>query len=511
MNRRRYRNVDSDTDEYEEANESENIVDFVSNDYCSDEDSDYEPDTVPPFFDEAFNDVESMYDEYYNNINETILSKYGRSNIENVTNIDHEQKKLLFNMAKNCNTVYLYLKHCVGFEAMFMLLVNPNLIIYRVHDMYEPEYMKECFKYIIDNIDENRLKMFYTSPSDFFTDNNKLIFDLFYTCELIETIRFSTKCVSYILFENYDSDRLMDSWNHLIENKKIHDLKYDDNVNLGLTQASLPIIVSMTVIKSRLENVNTILDSIAKQSVLPSFVQIFYSDTIHLLDEGITEKEMKKNMAKFNKDFPLSSNKLHVKTSLVANTGSYRKLFSTLEKYSIIDNDPYIIITIDDDTLYKDRKFIESLRDAFMKTRSCVACRGKRLEYDNDDCSFVEYEKMSSFNSNSCVSEELERNHVMNFFTGVYGVLYYSRFFNIDHDFFLNSEIYTKKCSTSDDVWINLYLSIVRCIKKYIINKKHSSYKDINRKNKKKTLFRLYNKNINSVLINLTYDYFVDL
>lgn len=131
------------------------------------------------------------------------------------------------------------------------------------------------------------------------------------------------------------------------------------------------IIISLTIINSRLHFLPSIINNILNQTLQPDIIHIWYSATPLFYDTGIQLEEI---------EFTLTS-LLNSKIDIteVKNIGSYRKLIPVLQKYRKEDA---IIITIDDDHTFENN-FIQKFIETYIKHKSIVCSVGKLINFDN--------------------------------------------------------------------------------------------------------------------------------
>jgi hypothetical protein len=139
----------------------------------------------------------------------------------------------------------------------------------------------------------------------------------------------------------------------------------------------------------------------------------------------------------------------------VENTGPYRKIVPYLSNhFSGCAPVERLFVTVDDDTIYPD-SCMGDLLDAYDQNKCVVAFRGRRISLHEK--SIADYSQWGKGVSKPLFS---------NIPTGKDGVLYSTRFFDID---FLNMAAALKLAPTADDLWIKWHTSMAG-IKSYIIN-----------------------------------------
>ena len=113
-----------------------------------------------------------------------------------------------------------------------------------------------------------------------------------------------------------------------------------------------PINVSLTSIYDNSERLKDTIDSLLNQTMKVDMIYVYLSENPYLLDRGF--KKVPEWLTEL-----VDSNKVSVR--FVKNTGPYRKLLPLLEEKW---NSDEIIITVDDDTVYKP-KLVETMVDAY--------------------------------------------------------------------------------------------------------------------------------------------------
>jgi GR25 family glycosyltransferase involved in LPS biosynthesis len=211
------------------------------------------------------------------------------------------------------------------------------------------------------------------------------------------------------------------------------------------------IIVSLTVIDSRLGLLKRVVQSIFEQTRQPDIIHIFYSREPFLYDKGIQPEQM---VLIYNELQLTNLSNISLIVSETPNIGPYRKLIPALQLYK---ND--IIITIDDDHEH-DSHFIEQFVKAYIQHKCIVCSGGKRIDLHLRDSSREHLQPT-----------EYPWMHILP--EGFGGILYHSKMFQDDfiyYDYSRLSELSMK----NDDLFFRFYTFYsgipVICIQ---INKNH--------------------------------------
>ncbi len=200
------------------------------------------------------------------------------------------------------------------------------------------------------------------------------------------------------------------------------------------------IILSITTIKSRINNLPKILLSIINKNKSDYTIHIFYSSESNILDDGcdlddITELE------KFIK----SNNKTNVqiKLSKTENIGPYKKIIPALKIYK-----DHIIITVDDDEIFES-DIVDLYVDAYKKHKCIISSCGRIIDLLNNE----------DMNDTICYYKKIFESDIpyMNLLPEGYGgILYHSNMFDekfINYDYKrLDSELIK-----NDDIFIRYY------------------------------------------------------
>jgi len=198
------------------------------------------------------------------------------------------------------------------------------------------------------------------------------------------------------------------------------------------------IVISLTVIDSRISNLSKVINSILNKKTLPNIIHIFYSDTKNIVDNGISESDSElKNIIQ-----PINNN-VEIKISKTDNIGPYRKIIPALKIYT-----NHIIITIDDDEIFESN-IIGDFLDAYNKFK-CIICSVGRIIDFNDWTNMkdtIDYYKKIYNTDKPCMNILPE---------GYGGILYHSNMFDkkfIDYDY----NNLSKTIIQNDDIFIRYY------------------------------------------------------
>lgn len=178
-----------------------------------------------------------------------------------------------------------------------------------------------------------------------------------------------------------------------------------------------PIYISMTSISSRIHDIEQVIYSLLNQSLVADKLILNISRGSFLKDNGISESDF----SPFVREMIDNG---RVELHYCVNTGPYRKIIPTLERYS---NDAFWVATADDDVIYS-RDWLNGLVQESLKYNCISAYRCRLL--------LVEDGKIFPYNSwpliNSSFIERFGGNgqfskpSLMFFPTGRDGVLYHS-------------------------------------------------------------------------------------
>ncbi|MGY6648830.1 hypothetical protein [Wenyingzhuangia sp. IMCC45574] len=183
------------------------------------------------------------------------------------------------------------------------------------------------------------------------------------------------------------------------------------------------LIVSLTTFGKRIRSVYITLESIARQTHKPDKIILWLAEDEFTIED--IPNSLKKMLArgleiKFCKDIK-----------------SYKKLIYTVRDFP---ND--IIITIDDDIIY-DVEMIEGLYDAHLKYPNCICCHRSHVIKQDEKGKHLPYDLWGK-------SDEVKEPSLLQFPTGVGGVLYFPGCFD---DEFFNEEKFQRVAPSGDDFW----------------------------------------------------------
>ena len=194
------------------------------------------------------------------------------------------------------------------------------------------------------------------------------------------------------------------------------------------------VYVSLTTIKQNEAIVVETLQSVAAQAQLPDKCFIFLSESPYLLDSGFTNRSVGSQLLKFMELNPL------FELRWCRNTGPFRKLLPLLEEKF---DENCLIITIDDDTVYK-TTLVEKIVADFKRYKCCSSNWALTLSHAGD-LRALNYENFAHPIS----------NYLYNFHLGKGGVAYHPSFFNKTRSVMFDHDVIQRTCPTADDVWFN--------------------------------------------------------
>lgn len=196
------------------------------------------------------------------------------------------------------------------------------------------------------------------------------------------------------------------------------------------------IVISLTVIDSRINNLNKVINSILNKKTLPNIIHIFYSDTKNIVDNGISESEINNLIQSIN-------NKVEIKISKTDNIGPYRKIIPALKIYT-----DHIIITIDDDEIFES-DIVGDFLEAYYKYKCIICSVGRIIDFNNwmNMKDTIDYYKKIYHTDKPYMNILPE---------GYGGILYHSNMFDkkfIDYDY----NNLSKEIIQNDDIFIRYY------------------------------------------------------
>lgn len=195
--------------------------------------------------------------------------------------------------------------------------------------------------------------------------------------------------------------------------------------SLNAEKRDVPIIASLTSFPARFDDLYLVIESIFRQSVLPDKILLY-------LDKDVQESSLPSSLIKL-KNYGLS---IIIGGEEIK---PHKKYY-----YAMKDNPDSIIITFDDDNLYR-ADTIEKLINSYKHFPNCVSCmRAHRMRFEGKE--------LMPYNDWDIVyTDMVEKASSELFATGVGGVLYpphcmISELYNIDR--------IKDLCLNADDIWL---------------------------------------------------------
>lgn len=211
----------------------------------------------------------------------------------------------------------------------------------------------------------------------------------------------------------------------------------DHGGNGTVTTTTPEIVVTLTTIRSRLQYVPKVVESLLQQTLSPVRIELNISREPYLLDEGIEP------------DHPILLGLMKqplLRVNWVPNIGPYRKIWPFLESYfSQDDENEHIFVTVDDDTLYPDY-FLQELYKNYLQHQCVIAFRGRHIEMDE--------EKIAPYDRWTLGKTIPSLNNLP---TGKDGILYSTKFFTKD---FLDLAAVQRLAPTADDLWVKWHYAL---------------------------------------------------
>ena len=219
-----------------------------------------------------------------------------------------------------------------------------------------------------------------------------------------------------------------------------------NNINYDIPNRKHKIVISMTTISDRINNLPVILYSFLKQHVQADEINIYISKEKYLFDKGI--HHIPKILMKIIKKYKI------INIKYVENTGPYRKLIPSIEKY--YQNSNVVLITADDDTIYPNN-WIKNLYNAFIKNNEkyIIAYNGRNIKVHNNN--FLPYKTWNYIDGYKKPSFDTLA-------IGNNGVIYSPIFFNK----LVFSKKYKELSPYADDMWFKI-MTMINNIKVIII------------------------------------------
>lgn len=200
----------------------------------------------------------------------------------------------------------------------------------------------------------------------------------------------------------------------------------------------MQVIVSLTTISSRIDQVDKTIRSILNQiGEFDILVQLNISREPYLLDKGIHELpiELRRICDQYSR----------FRVNWTPNTGPFRKLLPVLEECFEKNLNP-IVITCDDDVIYP-VDFVKTLVDAHLRSNSIVAYRGYTMQLDANG---IQPYRTWQLAPKKTIS-------VLNIPTGKDGILYRPDFFDRR---VVSVENFKNVAPTADDLWFKWHTAI---------------------------------------------------
>lgn len=197
------------------------------------------------------------------------------------------------------------------------------------------------------------------------------------------------------------------------------------------------VIVSLTSIKSRINRLHVVIESLLLQTVNPKKIILWLStDDFPLKDREIPNKllKYKKNILEIN--------------FIEENLGPHKKYFYTLQSYP-----NSVVITVDDDIAYPP-KIIETLLEKHESRKKAIIC--------NISSEFSLNKRYGSFKRNKTEFCSIDIIPI-----GVGGVLYPPNIFSKN---LFDKKVFMNLCPYGDDLWLkynSMINNIVCCQTKY--------------------------------------------
>ena len=204
------------------------------------------------------------------------------------------------------------------------------------------------------------------------------------------------------------------------------------------------IIICMVMIKSRINKIPKIINSLLNKKTLPDIIDISYSNESKINDDGIDQKSIDKLMFEIdNIKNVLNCNQTNIIFTQTENIGPYRKLIPFLKKY-----DSSIIITIDDDEIFESDIVGDFLQE--YKIHNCIICSSARIIDLNN------LEKMSDTIEYYTQIYKTDKKFMNLLPEGYGGILYHTDMFSKDF-ININYTKFDKLTLCNDDLFIRLY------------------------------------------------------
>ena len=200
----------------------------------------------------------------------------------------------------------------------------------------------------------------------------------------------------------------------------------DETVNTK--PRDIEVIASLTSFPARFETLPLVIESIFRQTYKPDKICLY-------LDKNVTEDQIPEQLQKL-RDKGLS---IIIDGEGI---GSQKKYY-----YAMIDNPDAVVITLDDDDLYRNDT-IEKLMRSYKRYPECVSCmRAHEMVFGNEN-------EIRPYKEWNFVSTKFAGNPRMDLLaTGVGGVLYPPRCMS---DKLFDLDMIHKLDCVSDDIWLKV-------------------------------------------------------
>lgn len=191
------------------------------------------------------------------------------------------------------------------------------------------------------------------------------------------------------------------------------------------------IDISLTTIRSRLDTIGKVLDSLLHQKDFEPTVYLFVSPEAYLLDDGI--RALPEAVQKLQRS---AGGRLKIVSC--PNWGPYRKFVPYVQRYWGRNK---IFVTADDDTIYPDT-WLTNLYGHYREKKCVIGYRGHSIQTDAEG--FTSYRSWMR----SPIAENPGLSIVP---TGKDGILYNTSFFPVS---VLNMAAAMEAAPTADDLWL---------------------------------------------------------
>ena len=218
----------------------------------------------------------------------------------------------------------------------------------------------------------------------------------------------------------------------------------------------LPVIISLTSIQSRLNEVSHTIESLLNQSLKADRIVLWLSEKSHLLDDGI--KEIPDELSELTK--------MGLEIKWTKNIGPYRKLIPTAK---LMNRENCLIVTADDRVEYP-KDWLKGLVDEYNKNEGCVICyQGRIMDESNHQNKWRKRKGLKPY-AKWTRTHEVEDTKLLGpnldiFPDGRGGVLYPSERL---HEEIFNKSIYLKMAPQNEDLWFKAITMItdtkVKCV-----------------------------------------------